>query len=187
MPTSGRLSAARDAFAALLWPIPVVAVLLAIALGIGLPHLDAHVSTTSSSGHTLLFSGGAASARSVLSTIATSLITVTSLTFSLTVVTLQLASSQYSPRLLRTFAHDRIVQATLALLLSTFTFALTVLRSVRSNVSGSPEVVPQISVTVAYLATAASVVALVGFLSPWLVRSGSSQWCARCTTTAAPR
>ncbi len=165
MPTSGRLSAARDAFSALLWPIPVVAVLLSIALGIGLPHLDAHVATDSSSAHTLLFSGGAASARSVLSTIANSLITVTSLTFSLTVVTLQLASSQYSPRLLRTFAHDRIVQSTLALFLSTFTFALTVLRSVRSNVAGPQQAVPQISVVVAYLLTAGSVVALVGFLS----------------------
>ena len=59
--------------------------------------------------------GGAGAAQTVLNALATSLITVTSLTFSLTVLTLQLASSQYSPRLLRTFAADRFVQRTLAL------------------------------------------------------------------------
>ena len=71
---------------------------------------------------TLLFGGDAGAARTLLDAIASSLITVTSLTFSLTVVTLQLASSQFSPRLLRTFTSDIFVQATLAIFLSTFTY-----------------------------------------------------------------
>ena len=74
----------------------------------------------------ILFNGGPDSARAVLSTIAGSLITATSLTFSLTVVALQLASSQFSPRLLRLFASDRTVHATLATFLGTFTFSLMV-------------------------------------------------------------
>ncbi|BDH07271.1 hypothetical protein HEK131_44980 [Streptomyces seoulensis] len=93
------------------------------------------------------------------------MISVTALTFSLTVVTLQLASSQFSPRLLRTFSQDRYVQTTLALFLATFTYALTVLRTVRTEASGQAMFVPQLSVTVAFLLTLASVFALVVFLS----------------------
>ena len=94
-----------------------------------------------------------------------SLITVAALTFSLTVVTLQLASSEFSPRLLRTFMSDRVVQGTLALFLATFVYALTVLRTVRTNIAGQPGFVPQLSVTVAYALAVISVLALVGFLS----------------------
>ena len=111
-----------------------------------------------------LFGGGADGAREVLAAVATSLMTVTSLTFSLTLVTLQLASSQYSPRLLRTFAADRFVQRTLALFLATFAYALTVLRTVRNSVDGSAPFVPRISVTVAYGLAMASVLGLVLFL-----------------------
>lgn len=147
-----------------LWPVPAAAVLLAVLAGIGLPELDAAVDAylpPAVAGY--LFGGGADAAREVLGAIAASLITVTSLTFSLTLVTLQLASSQYSPRLLRTFAADRVVQRTLALFLGTFTYALTVLRTVRSDTDGTT-FVPQLAVTTAYLLTVASVIALVLFL-----------------------
>ena len=90
---------------------------------------------------------------------------MTSLTFSLTVVTLQLASSQFSPRLLRTFTSDRLVHGTLALFLASFAFALTVLRSVRDESNGNTAFVPEISVTLAFALAIASVVALVLFLA----------------------
>lgn len=73
--------------------------LAALALGLLLPEMDRRTSIGESD---LIFGGGADAARTVLDAIASSMITVTSLTFSLTVVTLQLASSQFSPRLLRT-------------------------------------------------------------------------------------
>jgi uncharacterized membrane protein len=91
------------------------------------------------------------------------LITVTSLTFP--GGKLQLASSQFSPRLLRTFTADRFVHATLALFLATFAFALTVLRSVRSEGSGNTSFVPEISVTSAFVLAIASVMGLVLFLA----------------------
>lgn len=94
-----------------------------------------------------------------------SLITVTSLTFSLTVVTLQLASSQFSPRLLRTFTRDRVVHLTLAIFLATFTYALTVLRTVRTSGDSRTVFVPQIAVTTAFLLALVSVLALVLFLA----------------------
>ncbi|MBJ6612920.1 DUF2254 domain-containing protein, partial [Streptomyces sp. I3(2020)] len=156
----------RDTLRVQLWPLPTLGVTLAVVAGVGLPRLDGRIR------HDMppwladyLFGGSADAARSVLGAIAGSLVTVTALTFSLTVVTLQLASSQFSPRLLRTFSADRYVQTTLALFLATFTYALTVLRTVRTGEDGRTGFVPQVSVSVAFLLTLASVFALVLFLS----------------------
>ncbi len=151
----------RDGFRTKLWPIPTLTVLVALVLGLLLPELDERWDFGSSD---LLFGGGADAARTVLSAISGSLITVTSLTFSLTVVTLQLASSQFSPRLLRTFTRDLLVQGTLGLFLGTFVFALTVLRTVRTETGGEPAFIPRVSVTVAFVLAVVSVIALVLFL-----------------------
>ncbi|MDW4906512.1 DUF2254 domain-containing protein [Streptomyces sp. ADMS] len=155
-----------DTVRAQLWPLPTLGVVLAVTAGVGLPRLDARIQHDIPPWLTdYLFGGGADAARTVLEAIAGSLISVTALTFSLTVVTLQLASSQFSPRLLRTFTADRYVQTTLALFLATFTYALTVLRTVRTGDDEKVMFVPQVSVTVAFLLTLASVLGLVLFLS----------------------
>ena len=149
-----------------LWPLPAAALVAAVALGIGLPRVDAAVGDDLPPGLTeLLFGGGAGAAQTVLNAIATSLITVTSLTFSLTVLTLQLASSQYSPRLLRTFTRDGFVQGTLALFLGSFVYAVTVLRTVRTPEGSDVAFVPQLSVTLAFALTLASALGLVLFLA----------------------
>ena len=161
------LAHTREAVRSRLWPIPVLAVVAALLLGLGVPELDARFDEHLSAGVSdLLFGGDADAARSLLGAIASSLITVTSLTFSLTVVTLQLASSQFSPRLLRTFTSDQFVQVTLALFLATFTYALTVLRAVRSDGDGGgAEFVPKAAITLAFVLTVASVLGLVLFLA----------------------
>lgn len=155
-----------DALRTQLWPLPMIGVMSAIAAGIVLPHVDSALANAMPAAVSdLLFGGGAAEAREVLATIAGSAITVTSLTFSLTVVTLQLASGQYSPRLLRTFARDRFVQGTLALFLATFVYALTVLRTVRGGTVDNGLFVPKLSVTMGYLLALSAVVFLVFFLA----------------------
>jgi uncharacterized membrane protein len=162
----GRTAQARDTLRTQLWPLPALAVALAVVLGVALPALDSAVDgELPENVGVFLFSGGPEAARSILQAISGSLITVTSLTFSLTVVTLQLASSQFSPRLLRTFTSDRFVHGTLALFLAAFAFALTVLRSVRDEGNGNTAFVPEISVTVAFGLAIASVVGLVLFLA----------------------
>ena len=156
----------KEGFRAQLWPVPTVAVLVAIVVGVGLPRFEAsHAGLVSSGLRGFLFTGGADAARTFLDTVAASLITVTALTFSLTVVTLQLASSQFSPRLLRTFTRDLVVQTTLGLFLGTFAYALTVLRTVRASSDARAEFVPDLSVTLAYLLAIASVLGLVFFLA----------------------
>lgn len=156
----------KEDIAAQLWPLPTFAIVLAVLLGVALPAVDGNVDQHLPAWlRDVLFSGGVSSARALLSAIAGSLITATSLTFSLTVVALQLASSQASPRLLRLFAKDRTVHATLAIFLGTFAYALTALRTVQEGDQQTDAVVPRITITLASLLTLASVVMLTLFLA----------------------
>ncbi|MEO6204888.1 MAG: DUF2254 domain-containing protein [Mycobacteriales bacterium] len=165
-PIAQRWAVVNDAFRSQIWPLPVLGVVVATVLGIVLPSVDARVDDQLASTLTrYLFTGGPDAARAVLGAVSGSLVTLTSLTFSLTVVTLQLASSQFSPRLLRTFSSDRFVHVTLMLFVSTFVYSLTVLRTVRTATADAPGFVPQISVTVGLLLALASVVGLVAFLA----------------------
>ena len=148
----------RENARAQFWPVPVVGVVLALVLGVEMPRLDSRVDgSLGPSLSAYLFGGDADGARSVLGTIASSLITVTSLT----VVTLQLASSQFSPRLLRNFVSDGFVHATLALFLGTFTYSLAVLRTVHGTGGTTTLFVPKISVTFAFVMSVVSVLGLV--------------------------
>ena len=157
---------AQDWLRAELWPIPTVAVVAAVVAGLQFPRLDRPLDERLPGWlSSIVFDGGPGAAQTVLDAVSSSLITVTSLTFSLTVVTLQLASSQFSPRLLRTFTSDLFVQATLALFLATFVYSLTVLRLVRSEDGRAAAFVPRLSVTLAFVLVVASVFMLVMFLA----------------------
>ncbi len=108
-----------------------------------------------------LFSGGPAAARDVLSAIASSMITVAGVVFSIAIVTLQLASAQFGPRMLANFVRDRGQQITLGTFVSAFLYSLLVLRAVRSN---DIEAVPHLSVTVALLLAIAGLSVLIYFV-----------------------
>ena len=109
-----------------------------------------------------LFPMGAEGARLVLSTIAGSMITVTSLVFSMTLATLTMASAQLGPRLLRTFMQDSVNQVVLGIFSGTFIYALLVLRTVYESSAGS--FVPPISVITAIILSIASVALLIYFI-----------------------
>lgn len=155
----GRLAQTLEAASATLWPVPVAIAAAAVAAGLALPHLDDAVDRhLSDAVRSVLFGGGADEARQLLSAIATGLITTVSLVFSLTVVVFQLASSQYSPRLLRVFPRDSRVRITLGVLVGSFCYALAVLRNVHSGT------VPRIAVTGAFVLTVAAAILLIAFL-----------------------
>ena len=82
----------------------------------------------------------------MLGAITTSMITFTGLVFSITIVVLSLTSSQFSPRVLRTFLRDRQTQISLGVFIGTFVYAVLVLRTV----SGLDDdtFVPAVSTTV---------------------------------------
>lgn len=112
----------------------------------------------------VIFSGDATAARSVLSTIAGSLVTVVATVFSLTILALQLASSQYSPRLLRSFTGDRGVQTVLGAYIATFLYSLLVLRIIRSPEGGATSFNPTISTTTAIVLAFLCVGLLIYFI-----------------------
>lgn len=111
-----------------------------------------------------VFGVGPDGVRSMLSTIAGSIITVTGVVFSITIVALQLASTQYSPRVLRTFLEDRITHVVLGVFIGTFTYCLLVLRTVRAESGAVPEFVPSLSATVALVLGLVSVGFLIFFV-----------------------
>lgn len=94
------------------------------------------------------FGGDAAAARGILVSVAGGIISMTSLTLSLTVVTLQLASSQFTPRALKSLLADRINQVVAGSFVGTVAYALLVLRVVREETEQDPGFVPALSVTV---------------------------------------
>lgn len=95
------------------------------------------------------FDGDAPAARTILSTIAGSLITVAGLTFSITVVSLQLVSQQFSPRALRNFLADRLNQLVAGSFVGIFAYCLLVLRTVRGGSGHAGGFVPSLSISVA--------------------------------------
>lgn len=142
------------------WVLPMVIVLAAIALGALLPLADRVLSGQLP----WVFQGGPDGARSVLSTIASAMISVTGLVFSITMVVLQLASSQFTPRVLGDFLSSRVTQVTLGVFIASFVFSLTVLRSVRGGESAAP-FVPQLSVTLAFVLVLAAVGCFIAFIN----------------------
>ena len=98
------------------------------------------------------------SARALLSAIATAMISFTALVFSITMLVLQMASTQLSPRVMRTFLRDRFIQAVLGLFVATFVFALLLLVSI-----GSDDV-PQLAVLVSIALVLVSVLAFVAYI-----------------------
>ncbi|WP_309124962.1 DUF2254 domain-containing protein [Kocuria sp.] len=110
----------------------------------------------------VVWPGGSEAASTVLQVVATSIMTATTLTFSLTVVALQLASQQFSPRLLREFARDPKTQVVLAVLVSTFVVSLTGLRGMGAE-APLPVLVPAL-VLVMGLASAAALVMFLGHI-----------------------
>ncbi len=94
-----------------------------------------------------LFSGDARTARDLLGTILSGLITMTSLVLSMTFVVLTLAANQLGPRLVAILTNDRQIQSALGLFVGSITYVLIVLRSINDELGRNA--VPHLSVTVA--------------------------------------
>ena len=126
------------------WFLPSMMAVLAVALALLTVRLD-EVLDHRTSGLFWLYAGGPEGARTLLSTIAGSMITVAGVTFSITIVALSFASTQLGPRLLDNFLRDRGNQVVLGTFISTFLYCLLVLLTIRGV--DSQTFVPEISVT----------------------------------------
>ncbi len=99
----------------------------------------------------------------MLSTLAGSMMTVMGITFSMTLLALVLASSQYTSRILRNFMRSRITQFTLGVFASIFAYCLIVLRTIRGS-AGVDEFVPSLAVFFAFVMSLGGVGILIYFI-----------------------
>jgi uncharacterized membrane protein len=146
-----------------LWFLPLVLVTLAVALA-GLTLWGDERDPAAGGLRPWLFGGTASAARDLLAVVAGSMITVVTLAFSITIVAIQQASTQFSPRVIRNFTRDRGNQVVFGSYIATFTYALLILRQIREGENGSGEFIPALSVTTALLLALACVGLLIYFV-----------------------
>ena len=151
------LSAVRSSY----WFVPGVMALLGILLGALMIWVDASLGTSWIEGLGWYQQVRSDGAREVLSTIAGSMVTVAGVVFSITIVALSYASSQYGPRVLTNFMSDRGNTVTLGTFIATFLYSLMVLRTIRG---GEEDFVPQYSVIVGLLLAVCSIGVLIYFI-----------------------
>ena len=144
------------------WFVPSLIVIFSGALAVGLIEADITGSKEWATRWPRVFGAGAAGARGMLSTIAGSMMTVVGVTFSMVLVTLALASSQYTSRILRNFMRDRVTQIVLGIFAGIFTYCLIVLRTIRGGDEG--EFVPSLAVTLGVVLAIGGIGVLIFFL-----------------------
>ena len=155
-----RLLRARESF----WFLPSVFGAVAVLLALALVGVDRYLVSIGGDSIPLLEDLSPAGARGVLSAIGGTMLGVAATSFSITISVLATTSSAYGPRLVRNFMADRGNQIVLAVLTSTFLYALVVLRSVHAEDDSRVAFVPIIAVSTSVLLAVADVAVLVYFI-----------------------
>src|SRR6202453_4440856 len=152
----------REVLRTSLWFVPALEVAAAIVLFIGTLLADRANYRGDFAIPGWVISGSADAAREILTAIAAAIITVVGVVFSIILVTLTLASTQFGPRMLRNFIRDRGTQVTLGTFVATFVYSVLVLASIGTGSHG--DFVPHISVTVTLGLMVADLGVLVYFI-----------------------
>ena len=153
----------REALRTNLWLVPTLEVIVAIGL-----YFATHAIDRAAFDHTLrlpswVIFGSADAARQILTTLAAAVITVVGVVFSITIVTLTLASTQFGPRMLRNFIRDRGTQFTLGTFVATFVYATLVLISIGPG-GGTDTFVPHLSISISVALVTLSMGVLIFFI-----------------------
>ncbi len=146
-----------------LWMVPALEVLAAVVLYVVTHIIDRSAYDGSITLPTWMHFGSADAARQILTTLGAAVITVVGVVFSITIVTLTLASTQFGPRMLRTFIRDRGTQFTLGTFVATFVYATLVLVSIGPGNAGH-DFVPYLSITSAVALVTLSMAVLIYFI-----------------------
>lgn len=142
-----------------LWLIPTMAIAMSVLLATALMAADRAWPDLPT-----VFHGDSSSAQSLLSTIATATVTMTTLVLSITIVALQLASQQFSPRVMRTFFRDTGTKVSLGLFLAPAVYALFVLRAVVPGGGDQEPFVPKAAISVAFILAVMALLTFVYYL-----------------------
>lgn len=137
-----RREALREYAGGALWLLPFVSGNLALAAGVVISQI---VPEPGSFLDRLSFHGTAYDARMLLMGVTSTVVTVIALVLGLSVVALQLTSTQFSPRLLRNFLRDRPNQIVLSVFMATFAYSAAGLFTVGTG--PNPEDFPRLAVS----------------------------------------
>jgi len=153
----------RETLRTNLWLVPAIEVLVAI-IAFGITHeLDRAAYDHRISFPSWVIGGSADAARQVLAALAGAEITVVGVVFSITIVALTLASTQFGPRMLRNFIRDRGTQLTLGTFVATMVYTILVLASIGVGPHG--DFVPHLSITVCLGLVLLDLAVLIYFIS----------------------
>jgi uncharacterized membrane protein len=152
----------RDELATNLWLVPTLEVLAATALFVATGTVDRAAYRGDIQLPGWVLTGSADAGRVILASIAGSVITVVGTVFSITIVTLTLASTQFGPRMLRNFIRDRGTQLTLGTFVATFVYCILVLVSIAPGDHG--DYVPHLSITATFLLVLIALAVLIYFI-----------------------
>jgi uncharacterized membrane protein len=145
--------------------VPAVFVVAAVGLATAMIAIDDRIAPSADS-LPYFVASTVDSARAILSTVAAATITVAGIAFSVTLLVMQLASSQYSPRVVHGLFRDPLNKRVMGIVVGTFTYCLVVLQSVRSSIADNgAEVVPNLSVLVALALGVVSILAVIAFIN----------------------
>jgi uncharacterized membrane protein len=140
-----------------LWFVPVLCVLAGATLSFGTIALDRHFDYEAVP-HSLV--GGPDSATAILSTVAIAMVSLTALVLTITMVVVQLAMGQFSPRIVQRILRDKPSQLAIGLFVATFVHSILAIREVTNEGDGSGKV-PGIAVVTAFVLVIASIAVLV--------------------------
>lgn len=140
-----RWEGAREYASGSLWVLPSAAALIAVGAGYVISHINVRPDTFLD---TIAFQGTADDARALLIAVSSTVVTVIALVLGLTVVALQLSSTQFSPRLLRNFLRDRPTQVVLSVFIATFVYSAADCSLWDSNRGTRTETYPRLAVMV---------------------------------------
>jgi len=157
-----KFSKLLDSLHSSFWFVPTLMVVLAIGLSFLTIQIDQSADTEIIGNLGWAYALGPNGSRAILSAIAGSMVSVATTAFSITIVALQLASSQFGPRLLRNFMQDTGNQIVLGTFISTFVYSLLVLRTI--NGVAKNEFVPHLAVTCGIGLAIASIGVLIYFI-----------------------
>jgi uncharacterized membrane protein len=107
--------------------------------------------------------GGPDAATAILSTVAASMVSLTALVLTITMVVVQLAMGQFSPRIVQRILQDKPSQLAIGLFVATFVHAILALREVTNNGDGTGQV-PGIAVLTAFVLVLVSIAVLVVYV-----------------------
>ncbi|MGB8405327.1 MAG: DUF2254 domain-containing protein [Mycobacterium sp.] len=153
----------KEALRTNLWVAPAALTVATLALFVATYSIDRSAYNGQLALPSWVLSGTADAARMVLTTVAAAVITVVGIVFSITIVVLTLASTQFGPRMLRNFVRDLGTQLTLGAFVATFCYAVITLVAIGGGPHG--DFVPHLSITVTLVMTLLDVGVLIYFLN----------------------